>query len=168
MLTVKSIFMENSKFNVSKDFTVPVEALYQAWTSEAQLKQWWKPMQHQLTEVKNELQEGGNIEYRFSGNAEDLVITGHPNEKLVYTWNWHMPGADVPESEYVLDIGFSAADNGSKITVEQRNFASEESIKPHQQGWVQALDDLAAFLGTTSASKPEGTVNDHIDTVDYG
>ena len=130
-------------------------------------------MKLQLEEVKNELQEGGNIAYRFTGAAEDLVITGtykelQPNQKLVYTWNWQMPGGAVQDSEYLLTINFRGTEKGSQIEVEQENFANEEALKPHQQGWTQALDDLAAFLNTTSASKPSGTVNDHIDTVDYG
>ncbi len=163
----------NNKLNLTKEFPVPVEALYQAWTSEEQLKQWWKPMKLQLQEVKNELQEGGDITFRFNGAAEDLVITGkykelQPNQKLVYTWNWQLPGAAVQESEYVLTINFTGTDQGSKIEVQQENFANEEAVKPHQQGWTQALEDLAAFLDKTSASRPSGTVNDHIDTVDYG
>jgi uncharacterized protein YndB with AHSA1/START domain len=163
----------NDKLTLTKEFPVPVEALFQAWTGEEQLKQWWKPMQMQLTEVKNELQEGGDIEYRFTGGAEELVITGkykelRPNEKLVYSWNWQMPNAAVQESEYLLTINFQGTDAGSKIEVQQENFANAEAVKPHEQGWTQALDDLASFLGTTSASRPSGTVNDHIDTVDYG
>jgi uncharacterized protein YndB with AHSA1/START domain len=171
--------METSnQLNISKDFNVPVEVVYQAWTQPEQLKQWWKPMNSQLLEVKNELQPGGSIEYRFSREgAEDFVIRGNykeieENSRLVYTWKWELTDAGLEPSEYVLTLQFISQDNGSRLEIQQESTADQESIQPHKEGWTQALDALAEFLSNTdsgaSASRPAGTVTDHIKTVDYG
>jgi uncharacterized protein YndB with AHSA1/START domain len=181
----------SNHISISKDFNVSVEAVYQAWTQPEQLKQWWKPMNNQLLEVKNELQPGGAIEYRFSrADAEDLVIRGNykeveENSKLVYTWKWDLTEAGLEPSEYVLSLNFIKQDNGSKLEIQQDSTEEQEAIQPHKEGWTQALDALAEFLSgkgsgadsndassgsdeSTSASRPAGTVTDHIKTVDYG
>lgn len=172
----------SNHINISKDFNVPVELVFQAWTQPEQLKQWWKPMNNQLLEVKNELQPGGAIEYRFSrAAAEDLVIRGNykeveENSKLVYTWKWDLTEAALEPSEYILTLNFIKQDNGSRLEIQQDSTEEQEAIQPHKEGWTQALDALAEFLNSsghgegdsTSASRPAGTVTDHINTVDYG
>jgi uncharacterized protein YndB with AHSA1/START domain len=180
----------SNQISISKDFNVPVEVVYQAWTQPEQLKQWWKPMNSQLLEVTNELQPGGAIEYRFSREgAKDLVIRGNykevaENSKLVYTWKWDLTEAGIEPSEYILTLNFIKQDSGSRLEIQQDSTEEQEAIQPHKEGWSQALDALADFLNNAStsagtdtnsstgegasASRPAGTVTDHIKTVDYG
>ncbi len=54
------------KLETSKEFSVPAEQLYEAWTEPEQLKQWWKPIGNQLKEVHNDLKKGGRVAYKFS------------------------------------------------------------------------------------------------------
>ena len=143
--------MENTNFkvDVSKDFSVPVDQLYDAWTSTEKLKQWWKPMNKTLTEVVNDIKEGGTVKYLFSDNS--LVIEGKylevkPKEKLVYTWDWDLPADDVKDSAYKLTIEFSKKNNQLAIHVIQENFENEEGTLPHKQGWEKGLEDLDKFL----------------------
>jgi uncharacterized protein YndB with AHSA1/START domain len=60
--------MENREgvaLQTSKDFMVPVQRLYDAWTTENDLKQWWRPMDNTLASMTNELKEGGKVHYAF-------------------------------------------------------------------------------------------------------
>lgn len=143
--------MENNdlKVTVSKEFNTPVEKLYNAWTQPELLKQWWKPMDKNLTEVINDLHEDGIVKYIFEDNS--LVIEGkyievRENEKLVYSWNWQLPKDDVKDSSYKLTISFSGKDDTSNINVLQENFENEEGTLPHKQGWEKGLNDLKEFL----------------------
>ncbi len=143
--------MENNdlKVTVSKEFNTPVEKLYNAWTQPELLKQWWKPMDKNLTEVINDLHEDGIVKYVFEDNS--LVIEGkyievRENEKLVYSWNWQLPKDDVKDSSYKLTISFSGKDDTSNINVLQENFENEEGTLPHKQGWEKGLNDLKEFL----------------------
>lgn len=168
--------METGKqINISKDFNASVEDLFGAWTQAEKLKQWWKTLQYELIDVEGELQEGGKIKYRFGDQGQDkLVIEGEyqevvPNEKLVYTWNWRFLDGEVEPSDFKLNVKFEKTESGSKLDIQQDNLDNdEEAIKPHREGWDHALESLAQFLGGSSASRPEGTIDDHIKVVDYG
>ena len=152
---------------IERQFDVDVETLFKAWTEAEQLKQWWHPMGETLTDVKNELQEGGAVEY-YVGEA-GLEITGKysevvPNEKLVYSWVWNMSD-EGSESGYKLHITFLPEGEGSKLKVLQEGFSGPEFLKPHQEGWDKGLDDLSSFLGSKngndSANSSQSNTTDH-------
>ena len=138
--------------HIRKNFAVSKAELYSAWVEEAELKQWWMPMNKHLLDVQNEIKEGGSIAYRFEN---DLTIDGQyrevqPEEKLVYSWNWEVPGQNFEESKYRLSVVFTGQDNSSRLEVRQENFADEEAIHPHREGWDKALNDLQQYLTTAS------------------
>ncbi|NIJ54719.1 SRPBCC family protein [Dyadobacter arcticus] len=142
---------EDQKANVleiERQFDVDVETLFKAWTEAEQLKQWWHPMGESLTDVKNDLKEGGEVAY-FVGEA-GLEITGtysevSLNEKLVYSWVWNMSD-EGSENGYSLNVSFSAEGDGSKLRVIQDGFSKPEMLKTHQDGWDKGLDDLESYL----------------------
>lgn len=148
--------MESSsaiRLYVYKDFNVAPERLFEAWTREEELKQWWHPLGNQLERVTNELKEGGKIRYEFSNQAggHPLTIEGiykevKGKEKLAYTWNWNVEAESIGKAEYLLDIQFLAHGNGSRLEVRQENFSDEESVQPHKEGWEKGLQDLKAYL----------------------
>ena len=144
--------MENKEgiaLKTSKDFPVPVQRLYEAWTTENDLKQWWQPMSNKLTTMSNELKEGGKVHYAFETTEHNpaFEISGDykevkANERLVYTWNWQVPSDAIQDSEFLLTIEFVPQGNASRLEVKQENFTSEESVQPHKDGWEKALNAL--------------------------
>lgn len=141
------------KLTLEHQFAVPVERLYQSWITTDDLKQWWKPSENKLVKVAQQVQNGGDIRYEFEGQNGhlSLIITGRysevkPNEKLVYSWNWDVSADGTSKSDHQLKIDFIADGENSKIMVEQDNFASEESVTPHREGWIKALDALDDYL----------------------
>lgn len=136
---------------ITEHFPVGKEVLYQAWTEADRLKQWWKPMNRELEEVQTDLRPGGNLQYRFSGG---LVIDGeykevHERNRLVYSWIWNLPEDSVHQGDYLLTVGFTGDEQHSTLDVTQENFEAEQAIKPHQDGWQQALNDLKEYLQKT-------------------
>jgi len=138
---------------VSRTFNVPVERLYQAWTSEEDLRQWWRPMENRLKHLTNDITPGGQVVYTFESDQgnEVLTIKGDYKEveagrKLVYTWNWLLPTPTVHNSDFLLTVLFEPTENGSRLQVKQENFAHEESVQPHRDGWEKALTDLEQYL----------------------
>lgn len=141
------------QLKVSKEFPVPAARLYQAWISEADLKQWWRPMGNILQQATTQPKPGGPIEYVFANEqaAHSFTIKGvykevHEGARLVYTWNWEIPGAPVGDSEFLLTIVFSSAGDGSRLHVTQENFSTDEAVQPHREGWEKSLNDLYRFL----------------------
>ncbi|MCE6991129.1 SRPBCC domain-containing protein [Dyadobacter sp. CY323] len=151
---------EDKKVNVievERQFDVDVETLFKAWTEAEHLKQWWRPMGESLTDVKNELTEGGEVAY-YVGEA-GLEITGtysevSINEKLVYSWVWNMSD-EGSENGYSLDVSFSSEGEGSKLRVIQEGFSRPEFLKPHQDGWDKGLNALEAYLSGSSTNAGE-------------
>ncbi|HEX2606702.1 MAG TPA: SRPBCC domain-containing protein [Flavisolibacter sp.] len=145
------------QLEVEKEFTATVADLYKSWTEEQELQQWWQPMGNRLVKVTNNLKEGGSVLYEFqNANGEHtFFISGvykevKPQEKLVYTWNWELPEDLVSDSFFMLTVYFSESASGSKLRVIQENFANEESVQPHKEGWDQALEHLRQHLETKS------------------
>lgn len=140
---------ENSPgVHVTKDFPATKDTLYKAWTEPEQLKQWWKPMNKQLLTVENDIRQGGRVVYQFE---DGLTIKGEYKEateaeKLVYTWNWELPEEAEHKGEYLLTVLFKQEGDNSQLAVTQENFKTEHAIKPHQEGWEDALDALHDFL----------------------
>ena len=135
---------------ITKDFQVSKEELYEAWTDPDRLKEWWKPMGHLLTNVTNEIREGGQVSYAFNGG--ELKITGEykeakPGDKLVYTWNWEVAEESIHNGNFQLTIIFKDNGDESTLDVTQENFQNEESIQPHRHGWEEALGKLNEYLG---------------------
>jgi uncharacterized protein YndB with AHSA1/START domain len=143
----------NATVHVTKSFPVSKEELYKAWTEEDQLKQWWKPMNKQLTRVENDIREGGTVAYHF---GDDLQIKGEykevaKGEKLVYSWNWELPEESMHKGEYLLTVQFGGEATESTLDITQENFRSEHAVKPHEEGWEEALEGLKNHLSHATA-----------------
>lgn len=140
---------ETQKLELHRDFPVDRDTVYQAWTEEAALRQWWRPLGHELDHVANEIREGGRVAYTFQGGK--LQIEGEyrearPAERLVYTWNWKMKDEPVHDAAYLLTVEFAEHGEGSRLHVLQDQFATEEAIQPHREGWESALESLGSYL----------------------
>lgn len=139
---------------LTEHFSVPVEKLFQAWTEEEQLKQWWHPMDDSLENVTNELQEGGAIVYEFQ--SKDFRVSGNykeaeMNKKLVYSWDWEFKEG-LENENYTLTIEFESEGSGSVLRVKQDGLHSDEAIKPHKDAWEIGLQSLKAHLEKSSGT----------------
>lgn len=133
---------------ITKKFSVSKNELFEAWTAGEKLKHWWKPMDKTLVDVQNEIRKGGRVDYGFDNG---LRIHGEykqvaPGDKLVYSWIWELPEDSHHRGEYLLTVVFKGDEQQSELEVVQENFQNEHSVKPHQEGWETALNDLEKFL----------------------
>src|SRR5687768_12441141 len=145
--------VKDIKLNVTKEFPVPVQRLFEAWVQEGDLKQWWHPMGSRLQEVRNDLNPGGELAYLFATEEGErsFTISGRYSEVreaelLVYSWNWEVPTDTIQNSSYQLTVRFTGTGGGSRLEVTQENFSDEASVQPHREGWEKALSDLQAYL----------------------
>lgn len=148
--------MENTEKSIraSKNFKANVNDLYDAWINPDKLKKWWQPAGNRLVNVENDVWEGGEIVYEFSGadGKRTLVITGQykevkPAQRLVYSWDWQLPGSEnLSDNRFELTVEFSGDENESSLQVTQTNEAENESIQPKEKGWEDELESLNQFL----------------------
>lgn len=144
---------KTASFEIEQDFPVSKEKLYEAWTTEEPLKQWWKPNGNTLQKLTNDIREGGEVKYEFADDegADVFTISGiyeeaKPAERLVYTWNWDIPAEPIRNANYKLTVEFANNEDGSKLKVKQDEFANDEAIVPHKEGWEKGLRDLKTYL----------------------
>lgn len=138
---------------VTKTFDVPVPVLYKAWTEFDHLQAWWRPMGARLVKLTNDLREGGSVRYEFEDEATQrhFRVQGEyrsvqPERYLEYTWTWEMPEEPVHEGSWLLKITFVEEGDGSRLRVLQEQFANEEAIQPHRDGWERELQRLQDYL----------------------
>jgi uncharacterized protein YndB with AHSA1/START domain len=146
--------MKNEPVNITQEFSVSKAELFTAWTDEAALKSWWKPTGRTLSNVENDIKDGGQVVYEFEDGDDttgQLTIKGEyqtaiPEEKLVYTWNWIVDNKALENGNYLLTVEFKDQDGGSQISITQEKQSEEEGIHPHEEGWKEGLESLKTYL----------------------
>lgn len=132
---------------VRKTIRATAERLFAAWTTEAQLKQWWGPQGVKCIDAEVDLRKGGR--YRIGNQFPDgkiLWISGEfevieKPRKLVYSWRIEPDTAGVER----VTVQFETQGENTEVIVTHERIASEELRDMHQQGWVGCLEGLARF-----------------------
>ena len=132
---------------VRKTIRATAERLFAAWTTEAQLKQWWGPQGVKCIDAEVDLRKGGR--YRIGNQFPDgkiLWISGEfeaieAPRKLVYSWRIEPDTAGVER----VTVQFEPQGENTEVIVTHERIASEELRNMHQQGWVGCLEGLARF-----------------------
>jgi uncharacterized protein YndB with AHSA1/START domain len=133
------------------------ERLFDAWTTPAQLVEWWGPAGVKCTAAEVDLRAGGR--YRIANLLPDgntLWIVGEferierPN-LLVYSWRLEpAPGAG-GASERVT-VRFLPQGDMTEVVVTHERIATPAMKAQHKQGWVGCLAGLKHYLSTSTGS----------------
>lgn len=65
--TVYSKDLANKKINVVREFSAPIERVWEAWTVSEQLDQWWAPKPWKANTQEMDFREGGHWRYYMQG-----------------------------------------------------------------------------------------------------
>ncbi|GAB3144128.1 SRPBCC family protein [Amycolatopsis sp. NPDC004378] len=86
---------------ITREFDAPRHLVYRAWTTPELVKRWWAGHRGTTTKVEMDLRPGGRwrfvletndgAEVGFHGEYREVV----PEEKVVYTEVFEMPGVDL-------------------------------------------------------------------------
>jgi len=128
-------------------FDASRERIFEAWTDEEQLKQWWGPGQFKTTHASIDLRVGGRYELVLEPGPMHLVgefreVT--PPERLVYTWRWESGVPDTRES--LVTVEFRDLGNRTELVLVQDNFVGPGPVEMYDRGWVSGLHKLRDFL----------------------
>lgn len=132
-------------------FSAPPERIFAMLTEPAELSKWWGPRGFELPAAELEL--GVNGRYRFTmkpPEGEPFHLSGtflavEPPARLVYTFNWDEPTPD--DRETVVTLTLDADDGGTRVTLSQGLFATEERLVLHRDGWTDSFEKLRGALG---------------------
>ena len=139
-------------------FEHPRHQLFEAWTWPEHVRQWWGCEGSTLTACEMDLRPGGTwrlvmrmsdgSEHPFKGAYCEIV----PNERLVYTECYDMPGIGSPE--WLTTITFEEIDGKTKLThsiLHRSVEARDGHLKAGMEaGTVQTLNRLAEHVALTA------------------
>ncbi|RSM44655.1 ATPase [Amycolatopsis balhimycina DSM 5908] len=102
---------------ITREFDAPKHLVYRVWTTPELVKRWWSGHRGTTTEVAMDLRPGGRWRYvlktndgaevGFHGEYREIV----PDERIVYTEVFEMPGVDLDAVDGPLNtVTFTALD----------------------------------------------------------
>ncbi len=150
----------NSKLLViEREFDVPVEQLFAAFTTSGALMEWWWPEDLYADRIDMEFEEGGTYFINMKGGDQGGGgMTGEfeeivENERIVMTDCFadedgnaiSAKEANMPEKAYITFEFESVDDETSSFILSQQGIPNELQ-KDCIQGWNQSFDKLENYL----------------------
>ncbi|MBV8567603.1 MAG: SRPBCC domain-containing protein [Methylobacteriaceae bacterium] len=126
------------------------ERVFAAFTDEEQFAQWWGPEGMTCPHAEIDARVGGR--YRASirqPNGAQMWVGGvyrevDPPRRLVFTWAWE--DNTVPGQEMLVALTFEPSGAGTRLSLQQTQFPSNESRGQHEHGWLSTLNCLEQYL----------------------
>jgi uncharacterized protein YndB with AHSA1/START domain len=96
---------------ITREFDAPKHLVYKAWTTPELVRRWWSGRRGEMTIAEIDLRVGGKWRYVMVAHGEfEVAFHGEfreivPNERIVNTEVYEMPGADpLPAEDEPLNI----------------------------------------------------------------
>ena len=140
---------------IKRQFSAPVDRVYNAWTDPTMLAQWFSPnIRWNNPLVENELKPGGrrSITMRHS-DGDQMQITGTylelvPNERLSFTSIFH--GGPAGSDESTVTIELRSAPGGTELTLTHDRQTDPAAKEGASAGWAGCLEMLESYLAGNS------------------
>jgi len=136
---------------IERTFPAPPATVYRALTNDDQLREWWGPRGFTTPEIDFDPHAGGSYRIAMQPPEGDVFyVSGEfqavePGGRLAFTFRWEPPDPDDRETLATLvleDVGFDTV-----VRLTQGEFATEERLALHREGWSESFDRLAELLG---------------------
>ena len=135
---------------VTRVLPVARDAAYRALTDPRKLSRWWGPRGFTARADEFDPRVGGR--YRIAMQPPDgelFHLSGEfvevdPPDRVAYTFRWDPPDRD--DRETVASLSLEARDDGTEVLLTQGDFATEERVALHRQGWTDSFGRLEELL----------------------
>jgi uncharacterized protein YndB with AHSA1/START domain len=134
---------------MERTFQAPVEAVFDAWTSEEVLRRWWHTEPgYETSAAEVDLRVGGTVRVVMRDPEKDMEYGGggtytevDPPTRLAFTWTW-----DDETRETLIEIDFEERDGITTVHFTHSGLWDEEAVRGHEDGWGKLFDNLARAL----------------------
>jgi uncharacterized protein YndB with AHSA1/START domain len=140
---------DDKTLRVERTFQAPIEAVFDAWTSEEVIRRWWQAERGWDTaEAEVDLRVGGavrvvmrdptkGVEYGGGGTYTEIE---RPT-RLAFTWIW-----DGNTRRTLIEIDFEETDGITTVRFTHSGLWDEEALRSHEDGWRKLFDSLQRAL----------------------
>jgi uncharacterized protein YndB with AHSA1/START domain len=134
---------------MERTFQAPVEAVFEAWTSEEVLRRWWHTEHgYETSAAEVDLRVGGTVRVVMRDPENDTEYGGggtytevEPPTRLAFTWTW-----DDETRETLIEIDFEERDGITTVRFTHSGLWDEEAVRGHEDGWGKLFDNLERAL----------------------
>jgi glutathione S-transferase len=139
-----------TSLRVSRVINSNREAVWAAWTEEAQMKKWMAPEGVKLEICTADVSVGGSYHLRMHTpddqifNAKGVYKRIERPDKLVYTWRWEEPEHDCGET--LVTVELTEVGEATEVVITHDGFPNAEAKDGHVTGWTSCLDGLESQL----------------------
>lgn len=142
--------VQNFSLTMNRQFKASKKAVYDAWTNEEALKNWFAPTSEMTTVVHVlELHVGGKYRIEMietTGTSHKIhgeYVALNPYDQIVFTWEWE---SDEQKVNSLVTIDLSEKDGTTNMVLTHEKLASQESVDLHSEGWTGCLGQLDIFI----------------------
>ncbi len=137
------------KVQIERTYDAPADRVFQAWITPEVMRRWWQAeIRFETSEAEVDPRVGGAVRVvmRDPEKGEDYGGGGHytefdPPSRLAFTWVWDFDGR-----ETLIEIDFEQNDGATTVRFTHNGLINEASVRNHEGGWGQILDNLGRDL----------------------
>ena len=141
---------EGLVLRLNRILRAPRPAVYRGLTDREELAKWWGPRGFTAPSVEFDPRVGGSYRIAMQPPDGDLFhLSGEfrevdPPARLAYTFRWDPPDPDDRETVVTLSLGDRG--EGAEVLLSQGEFATQERLALHEQGWTESFGRLEQAL----------------------
>lgn len=154
-MTIAAAKAENAELSVTlkRLFDAPREAVFRAWTEQAQVAKWFGLRDVRLEITEFDARVGGK--YRFICRHADgraPVVRGSyrevtPYDRIAFTWAWEQPNPPGGVGqETLVTVTFKSVGQRTEVTLHHGDFSDADFRHAHEQGWTVAFERFGEAL----------------------
>jgi uncharacterized protein YndB with AHSA1/START domain len=142
---------DDKAVRIERTFQAPVEAVFEAWTSEEVMRRWWQAERGWETAAAEvDLRVGGSVRVVMRDPVKDVEYGGggsyteiDPPTRLAFTWIW-----DGETRRTLIEIDFEEKDGATTVRFVHSGLLDEATVRSHEGGWSNVFDSLGRELAT--------------------
>jgi len=136
-------------FHLDRTYEAPVQAVFDAWTSEEVLRRWFhSDPTWDTPEASVELRVGGAVRVVMRNphtgdehGGGGVYTEIDPPRRLAFTWLW-----DEHPTRTLIELDFEEADGVTTVRFRHSGLWSEEAVRSHEDGWTKCFNILEDTL----------------------
>lgn len=159
MATTSSVLDDSKILLITRAFSAPLDAVFDAWSDGESLKQWCAPRGFDILEYEGQVLAGqgwhatlkslDGVEVCARGIFREII----PDQRIVFTHGWEDDGDEVSR-ETVITVTFGDLGPAqTELVFCQGVFRTIEARERHRNGWREIFDRLETYLRQRPALK---------------
>jgi uncharacterized protein YndB with AHSA1/START domain len=140
------------ELDITRTFDAPARAVFDAWIDPLQAKRWMGPRGFTATHVGGNLEPGGRWRLCLEPSDGGMPLWQGgtyrevaPPTRLAFTFAWDGEHG-LPGNPTLVTVTFTEQGERTRMTFQQRTFASALECDRHREGWNSTFDRLAEYL----------------------